>query len=118
MIKQPRNLLAFLRTYKVESSSLGLAVRFSLCFAFSVTDLGMRDRSGLTFKSTNGLFVLHILAGILRHEYDGAEYNLLDCTVASENRRLWASGRLVRIIIRFNCTNVLTRPLHGLFASI
>jgi hypothetical protein len=44
----------------------------------------MRGRSGLTFQKYNGLFVLHILAGILRHEYNGAEYNLLDCTVTGE----------------------------------
>jgi hypothetical protein len=63
------------------------------------------------FQKVQWPFVLHILAGILRHEYNGAEYNPLDCTVAGKNRRPWASGRLIKAIIRFNCTNV---SLHGL----
>ena len=54
----------------------------------------------LLFKKVRGPFVLHIVAGILSHEYDGAEFNLLGCTVTGENRRLWASGRLIKAIIQ------------------
>lgn len=43
------------------------------CVCIFACGLGMRGPSGLTFKSTKGLFVLHIVAGILSHEYDGAE---------------------------------------------
>jgi len=35
----------------------------------------MRDRFRSYFQKVQWPFVLHILAGILRHEYKGAEYN-------------------------------------------
>jgi hypothetical protein len=43
------------------------------CVCIFGCGLGMRGPSGLTFKSTKALFVLRIVAGILSHEYDGAE---------------------------------------------
>jgi hypothetical protein len=71
----------------------------------------MRGRYGLTFKKHEDLWYYI--------SYCGGQYsvtntmvlnkNLLDCTVAGENRRLWALGRLIKAIIQvqlYKCSHL------------
>ena len=70
--KQPGNYL--LSPVHTESKAVpwGIGSQIFLVFAFSVAD--WECEAGLILLSkVRGPFVLHIVAGILSHEYDGAE---------------------------------------------